>query len=299
MKRCNFAFVAKQDSLFSLTIDDPVLCIVHANKTRSMQRTTTRFRKPKRLKQGDVIEAYFSVRRAHFSSSTSSKATCWYNCEQGCLVRSSICPKGHDAKVFDHESSEIHMVVTSKELIFCARGLSRVYRVGGMDVWALKNVNLDLFAGEFVVFLGPSGSGKSTLLNILGGLDVPTAGQVRFRDHDLSHDDDAVLTHYRRQHVGFVFQFYNLIPSLTALENVAIVTDIAEHPMPPAEALKLVGLDDRMNHYPAQLRGGRATASSHRSRHCQTTRRIAVRRTYWGSGCENGYRCFGSHSTYQ
>ncbi|MFN7842336.1 MAG: ABC transporter ATP-binding protein [Pirellula sp.] len=148
------------------------------------------------------------------------------------------------------------MAVTSNEPIFCARGISRVYRVGENDVWALKNVNLDLFAGEFVVFLGPSGSGKSTLLNILGGLDVPTAGQVRFRDHDLSYDNDSVLTHYRRQHVGFVFQFYNLIPSLTALENVALVTDIAEHPMPPAEALKLVGLVDRLNHYPAQLSGG-------------------------------------------
>lgn len=148
------------------------------------------------------------------------------------------------------------MTTVSSAPIFFARGISRVYRVGENEVWALKNIDLDLFAGEFVVLLGPSGSGKSTLLNILGGLDVPSAGQVRFRDHDLSRDDDAVLTHYRRQHVGFVFQFYNLIPSLTAIENVALVTDIAERPLSPAEALKLVGLESRLNHYPAQLSGG-------------------------------------------
>ncbi len=148
------------------------------------------------------------------------------------------------------------LVTVNSEPIFCARGISRVYRIGDTEVWALRNVDLDLFAGEFVVLLGPSGSGKSTLLNILGGLDVPTAGRVRFRDHDLSHEDDSVLTHYRRQHVGFVFQFYNLIPSLTAYENVALVTDIAEHPMSPSAALKLVGLDNRLNHYPAQLSGG-------------------------------------------
>ncbi len=145
------------------------------------------------------------------------------------------------------------MTTVNREPIFRARGISRVYHVGETDVWALKNIDLDLYAGEFVVLLGPSGSGKSTLLNILGGLDVPSAGQVHFRDHDLSRDDDAVLTHYRRQHVGFVFQFYNLIPSLTAYENVALVTDISEHPMSPAEALKLVGLDNRLNHYPSQL----------------------------------------------
>lgn len=148
------------------------------------------------------------------------------------------------------------MISENNDPIFRAQGVSRVYYVGGNEVWALRNVDLDLFAGEFVVLLGPSGSGKSTLLNILGGLDVPTSGQVRFRDHDLSCENDTVLTHYRRQHVGFVFQFYNLIPSLTAFENVALVTDIAEHPMHPAEALKLVGLENRLNHYPSQLSGG-------------------------------------------
>jgi putative ABC transport system ATP-binding protein len=117
-------------------------------------------------------------------------------------------------------------------------------------------VDLDLFAGEFVVLLGPSGSGKSTLLNILGGLDAPTAGTVRYRDHDLTAGDESRLTRYRREHVGFVFQFYNLIPSLTARENVALVTEIANAPMTPEEALKLVGLADRMDHFPSQLSGG-------------------------------------------
>ncbi|MFN7876173.1 MAG: ABC transporter ATP-binding protein [Pirellula sp.] len=148
------------------------------------------------------------------------------------------------------------MMSKSDEPIFCARGVTKVYRVGENDVWALRKIDLDLYLGEFVVLLGPSGSGKSTLLNILGGLDIPTSGQVRFRDHDLSHNDDEMLTQYRRQHVGFVFQFYNLIPSLTAYENVALVTDIAENPMPPTEALSLVGLSNRLNHYPAQLSGG-------------------------------------------
>jgi putative ABC transport system ATP-binding protein len=128
--------------------------------------------------------------------------------------------------------------------------------MGEVDVYALRDVDLDLFAGEFVVLLGPSGSGKSTLLNILGGLDVPTTGTVRFLDHDLTVDDERELTRFRREHVGFVFQFYNLIPSLTALENVELVTDIAERPMDPAEALRLVGLSDRIHHFPAQLSGG-------------------------------------------
>jgi putative ABC transport system ATP-binding protein len=140
--------------------------------------------------------------------------------------------------------------------VFQARGLSKVYHMGDVDVFALRDVDLDLLAGEFVVLLGPSGSGKSTLLNILGGLDVPTSGTVRFLDHDLSVDDDRALTRFRREHVGFVFQFYNLIPSLTAAENVALVTDIAEHPMDPGEALRLVGLGDRMQHFPAQMSGG-------------------------------------------
>ena len=140
--------------------------------------------------------------------------------------------------------------------VFQARGLTKVYHMGEVDVYALRDVDLELFAGEFVVLLGPSGSGKSTLLNILGGLDVPTSGTVQFLDHDLTVDDERELTRFRREHVGFVFQFYNLIPSLTALENVALVTDIAARPMDPAEALRLVGLSDRIHHFPAQLSGG-------------------------------------------
>lgn len=145
---------------------------------------------------------------------------------------------------------------TDRLPLFQARGITKVYRAGATEIHALRGVDLDLFPGEFVVLLGASGSGKSTLLNILGGLDVPTSGQVRFRDHDLSRNDDALLTHYRREHVGFVFQFYNLVASLTAEENVALVTEIAERPIPPAEALRLVGLGERLNHYPAQLSGG-------------------------------------------
>ena len=140
--------------------------------------------------------------------------------------------------------------------MFEVRGLTKVYDMGEVQVQALRGVDLDLFDGEFVVLLGPSGSGKSTLLNILGGLDTPTSGSVRYLDHDLSLDDDALLTYYRRTHVGFVFQFYNLIPSLTARENVALVTEIAEDPMTPEEALERVGLADRMDHFPAQMSGG-------------------------------------------
>lgn len=142
------------------------------------------------------------------------------------------------------------------EAVFQAQGLSKIYRMGEVEVHALRGVDLELYRGEFAVLLGPSGSGKSTLLNILGGLDIPTSGRVRFLDHDLTVDDEKELTRFRREHVGFVFQFYNLIPSLTALENVALVTEIAEHPMAPEEALRLVGLGERMNHFPAQLSGG-------------------------------------------
>jgi putative ABC transport system ATP-binding protein len=142
------------------------------------------------------------------------------------------------------------------EPVFQARGLSKVYRMGEVEVFALRDVDLDLWRSEFVVMLGPSGSGKSTLLNILGGLDVPTRGTVRFLDHDLTVDDEAHLTRYRREHVGFVFQFYNLIPSLTARENVALVTEISPAPMAPEEALHLVGLEARLDHFPAQLSGG-------------------------------------------
>lgn len=143
-----------------------------------------------------------------------------------------------------------------RKAVFSARGLSKIYRMGEVEVQALRSVDIDLYEGEFVVLLGPSGSGKSTLLNILGGLDAPTSGNVRFRDHDLVAADERELTRFRREHVGFVFQFYNLIPSLTALENVQLVTEIAEHPMSADEALKLVGLSERMHHFPAQLSGG-------------------------------------------
>jgi putative ABC transport system ATP-binding protein len=140
--------------------------------------------------------------------------------------------------------------------LFRARGLSKVYRTGEIEVHALREVDLDIAKGEFVVLLGPSGSGKSTLLNILGGLDVPSSGDVSFADHQLTGADDDALTTYRRQHVGFVFQFYNLIPSLTVRENIALVTDITEHPMPVDEAIERVGLTPRRDHFPAQLSGG-------------------------------------------
>src|SRR5215468_11059737 len=142
------------------------------------------------------------------------------------------------------------------QAVFYMHSVSKTYRMGEVEVHALRSVDLDLFHGEFVVFLGPSGSGKSTLLNILGGLDIPTTGDVQFLDHVLTGGDDRDLTRFRREHVGFVFQFYNLIPSLTALENVALVTEISENPMPAEEALRLVGLQDRMNHFPSQLSGG-------------------------------------------
>jgi putative ABC transport system ATP-binding protein len=145
--------------------------------------------------------------------------------------------------------------------VFNARGLAKTYQMGEVEVHALRQVDLDLHAGEFVVILGPSGSGKSTLLNILGGLDAPTAGTVQFRDHVLTDADEKALTQYRREHVGFVFQFYNLIPSLTAYENVALVTSLATEthgttPADPAAVLKLVGLEARMDSFPAQLSGG-------------------------------------------
>jgi len=140
--------------------------------------------------------------------------------------------------------------------VFVATGVTKRYPMGEMTVDALRGVDFQLFEGEFVVLLGPSGSGKSTLLNILGGLDVPTSGAVTYRDHLLTRATEAELTRYRREHVGFVFQFYNLIPSLTARENVALVTDIAERPMTPEAALAMVGLTERLDHFPAQLSGG-------------------------------------------
>jgi putative ABC transport system ATP-binding protein len=144
----------------------------------------------------------------------------------------------------------------SRVAVFQVRGLTKIYKMGEVEVQALREMDLDLYKGEFLVILGASGSGKSTLLNILGGLDVPTSGTVRFLDHDLTSAGDAGLTDFRRDHVGFVFQFYNLIPSLTAIENVALVTDISKNPMKPADALDLVGLTERANHFPAQLSGG-------------------------------------------
>ena len=140
--------------------------------------------------------------------------------------------------------------------VFVARGLTKRYEMGEVTVHALRGVDFELSPGELVVLLGPSGSGKSTLLNILGGLDVPTEGTVVYQDHTLTSADDDALTAYRREHVGFVFQFYNLIPSLTARENVALVTEISEHPMTPEEALAMVGLSERLDHFPAQLSGG-------------------------------------------
>jgi len=142
------------------------------------------------------------------------------------------------------------------ETVFHVQGLTKVYHMGEVEVQALRGVDLDLYAGELMVLLGPSGSGKSTLLNILGGLDTASGGEVRYRDQDLTRADERTLTEYRRHHVGFVFQFYNLMPSLTARENVAAVTEIARAPMAPEEALALVHLQDRMDHFPAQLSGG-------------------------------------------
>lgn len=142
------------------------------------------------------------------------------------------------------------------DAVIRAEQITKVYRMGEVDVHALRGIDFHLLEGEFLVLLGPSGSGKSTLLNILGGLDVPTAGRVFYRDWELTTADETELTRYRRRHVGFVFQFYNLIPSLTARENVALVTEIADDPLTPEEALSLVGLGDRLDHFPAQLSGG-------------------------------------------
>jgi putative ABC transport system ATP-binding protein len=148
------------------------------------------------------------------------------------------------------------MEINSPASTLRTRALSKVYRTGDVAVQALRGVDFDASRGEFVVILGPSGSGKSTFLNIVGGLDHASAGQAWFEDHELTASSDSELTRYRRDHVGFIFQFYNLVPSLTALENVALVTEIARRPMKPADALDLVGLGPRMDHFPAQLSGG-------------------------------------------
>ncbi len=144
----------------------------------------------------------------------------------------------------------------SQKQVFEARNVTKVYPMGDVEVHALRGIDLSLYESEFIVLLGPSGSGKSTLLNILGGLDVPTSGEVFYRGRNLTAAAESELTEYRRHHVGFVFQFYNLIPSLTARENVALVTDIGKHPLTPGEALDRVDLGDRLDHFPAQLSGG-------------------------------------------
>ncbi len=140
--------------------------------------------------------------------------------------------------------------------MFVARNLKKIYQMGQIQVQALRGLDLDLYPGELIVLLGPSGSGKSTLLNILGGLDAPTSGDVRYRDHNLVQASAEELTRYRKEHVGFVFQFFNLISNLTALENVELATDLVPSPLPPLEALKLVGLGERRDHFPSQLSGG-------------------------------------------
>lgn len=150
----------------------------------------------------------------------------------------------------------MHTTSNNADCVFEISHISKVYAMGEVSVHALRDVSLTIRAGELVVILGASGSGKSTLLNILGGLDVPTSGRVTYRGTDLTHANESTLTLFRRRSVGFVFQFYNIIPSLTALENVRLVTDIVDQPMDPATALNLVGLQDRMHHFPSQLSGG-------------------------------------------
>jgi len=149
-----------------------------------------------------------------------------------------------------------HVGNNLEEIVFQVQDLTKTYKMGEVEVHALRGANMELYAGELVVLLGPSGSGKSTLLNILGGLDTATSGFISYRGNDLTKASEQGLTEYRRFHVGFVFQFYNLISSLTARENVAVVTEIAKTPMIPEEALALVGLTDRLDHFPAQLSGG-------------------------------------------
>jgi putative ABC transport system ATP-binding protein len=145
---------------------------------------------------------------------------------------------------------------SNSEVVFRTRGLTKTYEMGEVKVHALRGIDSELYSGELVVLLGASGSGKSTYMNILGGLDRPTTGHVDYLDHDLTNATEAELTEYRRDHVGFVFQFYNLIPSLTAIENISLVTEIAQDPMRPEEALEMVELGDRMDHFPSELSGG-------------------------------------------
>ena len=182
------------------------------------------------------------------SSREHDGASAWFGC--------SVTARPYRPMVTPMSSLSVGATFPDSDVVFQVHAVSKIYQTGELSVVALRSVELELRAGEFVVFLGPSGSGKSTLLNILGGLDTPTSGDVRFRDHWLSRADDAGLTRFRREHVGFVFQFYNLIPSLTALENVTLVTEIADDPMDAKEALRLVGLTERENHFPSQLSGG-------------------------------------------
>jgi len=155
-----------------------------------------------------------------------------------------------------HDASLAALPDAERKVVCAMRGVTKIYTMGEVQIQALNNIDLDLYEREFIVLLGASGSGKSTLLNILGGLDTPSSGTLHYLDHDLTDADDAALTRFRREHVGFVFQFYNLIPSLTALENVQLVTEISEDPMDPVEALKVVGLGERIHHFPAQMSGG-------------------------------------------
>lgn len=180
-------------------------------------------------------------------------ATAWPFDVLGWLRRRNDVPA--DAPVSRNSTGNRHSS-DDRRTVFISRGLSKIYHMGDVDVVALRSVDLEIQEGEFIVLLGPSGSGKSTLLNILGGLDAPTGGEAWFRDHNLVGASEALLTRYRRDHVGFVFQFYNLIPSLTVRENVALVTEIANDPMRPEDALRLVGLDQRLDHFPSQLSGG-------------------------------------------
>jgi putative ABC transport system ATP-binding protein len=154
------------------------------------------------------------------------------------------------------KSGSNHMGQEAPEIVFRTEGVTKVYQTGDVKVFALAGVDLELYTGEMTVLLGPSGSGKSTLLNILGGLDHATTGRVWFRETELTNMPDRALTLYRRDHVGFVFQFYNLVPSLTARENVQLVTDVSPNPMPAEEALALVGLASRMDHFPSEMSGG-------------------------------------------
>jgi putative ABC transport system ATP-binding protein len=156
----------------------------------------------------------------------------------------------------DSNTGRCRFLLIPHEVVFRVSSLTKIYRMGEVTVHALRGVDLELYSGELVVLLGPSGSGKSTLLNILGGLDTATAGQVTYREKDLTKAKEQELTEYRRHYVGFVFQFYNLIPSLTARENVAVVTDIAKNPVKPEDALSVVGLGERLDHFPSQLSGG-------------------------------------------